>query len=60
MTNRDDYRKFSQLLNLIQDLCRPIGGMTYDDIMTNLDCGRKTAERTIKFLGEQFGDALIA
>lgn len=60
MTNRDDYRKFSQLLNLIQDLCRPIGGMTYDDIMTDLDCGRKTAERTIKFLGEQFGDALIA
>lgn len=59
MTERDDYRKFSQLLNLIQDLCRPIGGMTYDDIMASLDCSRKTAERTIKFLGEQFGDALV-
>lgn len=59
MTERDDYRKFSQLLNLIQQLCRPIGGMTYADIMDVMDCGRKTAERTVKFLGEQFGDAFV-
>lgn len=59
MTERDDYRKFSQLLHLIQQLCRPIGGMTYADIMNEMDCSRKTAERTVRFLSEQFGDAFI-
>ena len=59
MTVRDDYRKFNELLDLIQQLCKPMVGMNYDEIMKVLNCSRKTAERTIKFLTERFGDALV-
>lgn len=56
---RDDYRKFSELLDCIQLLCRPMSGLTYDEIKNHMHCSRKTAERTIKFLGERFGEALV-
>jgi len=56
---RDDYRKFSELLDFIQLLCRPMTGLTYEEIMKTMNCSRKTAERTIKFLGERFGEALV-
>ena len=59
MTVRDDYRKFNELLDLIQQLCKPMAGMTYEEIMAFMECSRKTAERTIKFLTERFGDALV-
>lgn len=59
MAVRDDYRKFNELLDLIQQLCKPMAGMTYEEIMTFMGCSRKTAERTIKFLSEHFGDALV-
>lgn len=59
MPERDDYRKFSELLDLIQILCRPDNGLTYDDIMGVMNCSRKTAERTVKFLSERFGDAFV-
>ena len=59
MTERDDYRKFGELLDLIQQLCKPMAGMTYEDIMKFMNCSRKTAERTIKFLADRFGDALF-
>jgi len=59
MAERDDYRKFSELLDCIQLLCRPMSGLTYDEIMDFMHCSRKTAERTIKFLGERFGNALV-
>ncbi|MCQ2599673.1 MAG: WYL domain-containing protein [Alphaproteobacteria bacterium] len=54
---RDDYRKFDELLDLIQDMCRPIGGMSYNDIMERLNCSRKTVERIINFLSERFPDS---
>lgn len=56
---RDDYRKFSELLDFIQLLCKPMYGLTYEEIMNFMHCSRKTAERTIKFLSERFGDALV-
>lgn len=56
---RDDYRKFSELLDLIQLLCRPMNGLTYEEIMKTMNCSRKTAERTIKFLTERFGEAMV-
>ncbi len=56
---RDDYRKFSELLDLIQLLCRPMNGLTYEEIMDFMNCSRKTAERTIKFLTERFGEAMV-
>lgn len=56
---RDDYRKFSELLDFIQLLCRPMNGVSYEKIMEDMHCSRKTAERTIKFLGERFGEALV-
>ena len=56
---RDDYRKFSELRDCIQLLCRPMSGLTYDEIKNHMHCSRKTAERTIKFLGERFGEALV-
>lgn len=56
---RDDYRKFSELLDLIQLLCRPMNGVTYEEIMDVMHCSRKTAERTIKFLVERFGEAMV-
>ena len=59
MTERDDYRKFGELLDLIQQLCKPMSGMTYEDIMDFMGCSRKTAERTIKFLADRFGAALF-
>lgn len=59
MTERDDYRKFGELLDLIQQLCKPMAGMNYEDIMHFMGCSRKTAERTIKFLADRFGDALF-
>ncbi|MCQ2581324.1 MAG: WYL domain-containing protein [Alphaproteobacteria bacterium] len=59
MPMRDDYCKFSELLDLIQILCRPDNGLTYDDIMGIMTCSRKTAERTVKFLSERFGDAFV-
>ena len=59
MAVRDDYRKFNELLDLIQQLCKPMAGMTYEEIMESMGCGRKTAERTVKFLTERFGDALV-
>lgn len=59
MTVRDDYRKFSELLDLIQLLCRPMNGLTYEEIMEFMHCSRKTAERSIKFLADRFGDALV-
>ena len=30
MAVRDDYRKFNELLDLIQQLCKPMAGMTYE------------------------------
>ena len=59
MTVRDDYRKFSELLDLIQLLCRPMNGLTYEEIMEFMHCSRKTAERSIKFLADRFGEALV-
>lgn len=59
MKIRDDYHKFGAILDLIQQLCKPMSGMTYEEIMSFMGCGRKTAERTIKFLGERFDDALV-
>ena len=59
MTVRDDYRKFSELLDFIQLLCRPMTGLTYEEIMEVMHCSRKTAERTIKFLTERFGEAMV-
>lgn len=56
---RDDYRKFSELLDFIQLLCRPMNGVTYEEIMDVMHCSRKTAERTIKFLTERFGEAMV-
>ena len=56
---RDDYRKFSELLDLIQLLCRPMNGLTYEEIMEVLHCSRKTAERTVKFFTERFGEAMV-
>ena len=59
MKIRDDYHKFGAILDLIQQLCKPMSGMTYEEIMSFMGCSRKTAERTIKFLGERFDDALV-
>ena len=59
MAVRDDYRKFNELLDLIQQLCKPMAGMTYEEIMAFMGCSRKTAERTIRFLAERFGDAMV-
>jgi len=56
---RDDYRKFSELLDFIQLLCRPMSGLTYDEIIDHMHCSRRTIERTLKFLSERFGDALV-
>jgi len=56
---RDDYRKFSELLDFIQLLCRPMTGLTYEEIMEVMHCSRKTAERTVKFLTERFGEAMV-
>ena len=56
---RDDYRKFSELLDFIQLLCKPMTGLTYDEIMEFMHCSRKTAERTIKFLADRFGEAMV-
>ena len=56
---RDDYRKFSELLDLIQLLCRPMIGLTYDEIADVMHSSRKTAERTVRFLSERFGEALV-
>ena len=33
MAVRDDYRKFNELLDLIQQLCKPMVGMTYEEIV---------------------------
>lgn len=59
VATRDDYRKFSELLDFIQLLCRPMNGLTYEEIMDVMHCSRKTAERTIKFLTERFGEAMV-
>ena len=37
MAVRDDYRKFNELLDLIQQLCKPMAGMTYEEIMAFMD-----------------------
>lgn len=59
MANRDDYRKFDELLNLIQTLCRPTMGLRYEDIEQLMSCSRKTAERIVKFLGQRFKKSFI-
>ena len=44
MKIRDDYHKFGAILDLIQQLCKPMSGMTYEEIMSFMGCSRKTAE----------------
>jgi predicted DNA-binding transcriptional regulator YafY len=56
MTERDNYRKFDELLGIIHDLSRPGLGVSYEYIVNDLGCSQKTAERMIKFLAEKFPD----
>ena len=54
--NRDDYRGFAELLEIINEMRRPVGGITYAYIMERWGISKKTAERLVKVIEEYFGN----
>ena len=54
MAERDNYRKFNEIFGVIQILSKPGLGVSYEYIVNDLGCSKKTVERIIKFLAQQF------
>ena len=53
MKIRDDYHKFGAILDLIQQLCKPMSGMTYEEIGRALRISKATVTGRIQRAKQQ-------
>lgn len=51
---REDYGKFPDLVRLIRFLATSVRGVTYDEIMQQFEWSRKTTERNLKFIENNY------